>query len=96
MNMYNDEQVKIAETFLGTAVTSGVLTQEACKEMIDKIRSQDEVFLSIKEVEHRLGMSRSTIERMAAKKQLRKIKINGLVRITKSSLDETIKNVLNS
>lgn len=93
--MYNDEQVKIAETFLGTAVNSGVLSNETCKEMIDKIRSQDEVFLSIKEVELRLGMSRSTIERMAAKKQLRKIKFNGLVRITKSSLDETIKNVLN-
>ena len=94
--MYTDEQLKIAETFLGTAVTSGVLSNDACQEMINRIRSQDEVLLSFKEVEARLGISRSTVERMATKKQLKKVKINGLVRITKSSVDAVIESVISA
>ena len=73
--MYSEEQLKIAETFLGTAVSSGVLSNEACEEMVKRIKSQDEVLLSYKEVEQRLGISRSTVDRMAAKKQLKKVKI---------------------
>ena len=92
--MYNDEQVRIAETFLGTAVTSGVLTQEACKEMVDKIRSQDEVLMTYKEVEAKLKMSRSSIDRMVAKKQLKRGKVNGSVRFAKSSVDKVIEDFI--
>ena len=93
--MYSNDQVKIAETFLGTAVTSGVLSQEAVEEMVNKIRSQDEVMLTFKEVEERLKVSRSSVDRMVANKQLKKGKINGSVRIAKSSVDHVIKNAFN-
>lgn len=62
--------------------------------MINKIRSQDEVLLTYKEVENKLKISRSSIERMITRKELKKVKINGSARITKSSLDALIENAL--
>lgn len=91
--MYTDEQVKIAETFLGTAVSSGVLTQEACQEMINKIKSQDEVLLTYREVQVILKVSRSTVERMVRSKTLKSGKLNGLIRISKSSVDAVKKKM---
>ena len=56
--MFSDEQIKIAETFLGTAVTSGMLDNQVYLEMIDKIKREEEVFLPYSNVEDRLGISR--------------------------------------
>ena len=92
--MYSEDQVRVAESFLSSAVSSGVLSDEVCRKMVNRIKSQDEVLLSYKEVESRLGISRSTIDRMAARKELRKVKINGFVRITKSSVDQVIESVI--
>ena len=39
--MYTDEQISIAETFLATAVNSGVLIAEFLGNMIDKIKCQN-------------------------------------------------------
>ena len=91
--MYSNEQVKIAETFLGTAVNSGVLAEEVCHEMIKRIKNQDEVLMTYKEVEAKLKVSRSTVERMLKKKELIGGKHNGLVRITKSSVDAIIRKI---
>ena len=92
--MYSNEQIKIAETFLGTAVNSGVLTENICKEMINRIKSQDEILLTYREVQVMLKVSRSTVERMIKKKELNSGKHNGLVRIAKSSVDAVIKSIL--
>ena len=91
--MYSNEEIKIAETFLGTAVNSGVLREEVCQEMIKRIKSQDEVLMTYKEVENKLKVSRSTVERMLKKKELIGGKHNGLVRITKSSVDEVVRHI---
>ena len=85
--MYSNEQIIIAETFLGTAVNSGVLTEEVYREMLDKIRNQDEVLLTYRDVQTTLKVSRSTVGRMIKKNELKGGRINGFVRITKSSVD---------
>ena len=92
--MYTDEQISIAETFLATAVNSGVLTAEVCREMIDKIKCQDDVLLTYKEVQSRLKVSRSTVERMFKRKELLGGRFNGFVRFSKSSVDAIMKNLL--
>ena len=68
--MFTDEQVKIAETFLGTAVNSGLLDNQAFKSMVDKIKHEEEVLLPFKVVESRLGISRMTIYRMIERGEL--------------------------
>lgn len=92
--MYSNEQVKIAETFLGTAVNSGVLSPEICQEMVSRIKCQDEVLLTYREVQAKLKVSRSTVERMIKKKELISGKHNGFVRISKSSVDAVILRIL--
>ena len=92
--MLTEDQVKIAETFLGTAINSGVLSEGIVEEMVNKIRSQDEVLLTYKEVESMLKMSRSSIDRMVAKKQLKRGKVNGSVRFAKSSVDKVIEDFI--
>ena len=91
--MYTEDQIKIAETFLGTAVNSGVLTQSSVTEMIKKIKCQDEVLLTIPEAQEALKVSRSTIERMLKRGELKGGKFNGSVRIAKSSVDLIIERL---
>lgn len=92
--MYTEEQLKIAETFLGTAVNSGVLTQDACREMVDKLKNQDDVLLTYKEVEAILKVSRSTVERLRKNGEIVGGKRNGLVRFTNSSVQAFKKSLL--
>ena len=92
--MYTQNDVKIAETFLGTAVDSGILSQNIVNEMIQKIKSQDDVLLTIKEVENILKVSRSTVERLMKRGEITGGRRNGLVRITKSSVDAFKKSIL--
>ena len=92
--MFTDEQVKIAETFLGTAVNSGLLDNQICKEMVEKIKNDEEVLLPFKVVENRLGISRMTVYRMIDRGELTAGKVGGSIRITKSSLETLIKEVL--
>lgn len=92
--MYSDEQIKIAETFLGTAVNSGVLSEEVCKEMVDKLKSQEDILLTYKEVEATLKVSRSTVERYLRNGDLKGGKHKGLVRFSKASVDALKKKML--
>ena len=92
--MFTDEQVKIAETFLGTAVNSGLLDNQTCKEMVDKIKTDEEVLLPFKVVESRLGVSRMTIYRMIDRGELTAGKVGGSIRVTKSSLEKGIKTAI--
>ena len=62
--------------------------------MIDKIKREEEVFLPYSNVEDRLGISRMTIYRMVEDGELERAKVRGSVRITKSSLENYIKNIL--
>ena len=92
--MYTEDQVKIAETFLGTAVNSGVLTEDVCCEMIKKIKCQDDVLLTYKEAQLALKVSRSTVERMIKKGELKGGKHNGFFRISKSSVDAIVEKIV--
>ena len=92
--MYSNEQISIAETFLGTAVNSGVLTADTCREMINKIKNQDEILLTYREVQTRLKVSRSTVERMYKKNEISGGKFNGSVRFSKSSVDALLGRIL--
>ncbi len=94
--MFTDDQLKIAETFLGTAVNSGVLDATVCKEMVNRIKRHEEVLLTYAIVEKRLGVSRMTVYRMINNGTLEGVKFRGNARITKSSLErlilETVEN----
>ena len=92
--MFTDEQVKIAETFLGTAVNSGLLDNQTCKEMVEKIKNDEEVLLPFKVVENRLGVSRMTVYRMINRGELTAGKVGGSIRVTKSSLENSIKTAI--
>jgi excisionase family DNA binding protein len=88
--MFNEEQLKIAETFLGTAVNSGILDAAICQEMVNRIKRQEEVLLPYAAVEKRLGISRMTVYRMVGKGELEGVKVRGSARVTKSSLERLI------
>ena len=62
--------------------------------MVNRIKSQDEVLLTYREVQMKLKVSRSTVERMVKRKQLKAGKNEGLVRIAKSSVDVYIQRML--
>ena len=94
--MFTDDQIRIAETFLGTAVNSGLLNESVKEEMIRKIRCEDEVLLPISHVEKRLGVSRMTVYRMIERGELKAGKSGGSRRVTKSSLDRHISSVLST
>lgn len=93
--MYSEDHIRIAETFLGTAVNSGVLSEEICNEMVDKLKNQDDVLLTYKEVEAILKVSRSTVERLRKSGELVGGKRNGLVRFKSSSVEAFKKSLLN-
>ena len=92
--MFTDEQVKIAQTFLGTAVNSGLLDSQICNDMVNKIKTDEEVLLPFKVVESRLGVSRMTVYRMINRGELTAGKVGGSIRVTKSSLEKLIKTIL--
>lgn len=88
--MLKDSQLKVAETFLQTAVNSGLLESEACHEILVLANHHEDRLLSFKEAQNRLGVSRMTIHRLTLSGELIKVKIGKLARVTEQSLEKLI------